>query len=108
MDLDQLTTDSPQMAAFIADQVSKSTAKLHGQVAQLQLQQGQSKNRTRGAPKSSAQHTKKMDSKKTTKGRSGPKAADAAKGTSNGNKTTGNKQQKKKTMRFKNNNAQRK
>jgi hypothetical protein len=49
-----------------------------------------------------------MDSKKTTKGRSGPKAADAAKGTSNGKKTTGNKQQKKKCVCFKNNNAQRK
>jgi flagellar biosynthesis/type III secretory pathway M-ring protein FliF/YscJ len=66
MDLDQITTDSPALAAFIADQVTKSTAKLRSQISHFQKTPGSAKNKPRGAP-SSAHNTKKTDATKNNK-----------------------------------------
>jgi hypothetical protein len=111
MDLDQITSDSPELAAFIADQVTKGTAKLRGHISQLQKQQPvRPPKNTRGTTPSGARHKKKKDApkNKNPKGKNGPKAADAAKDTTNRSKTLGKRQPQKKNLRFKKNRSQRK
>jgi hypothetical protein len=108
MALDDITTDSPQLAEFVSDQVTKSTAKLRGQVAQLQKQLlNPTKNRTRGAKTSSAPRqnkNKKKDASKPKKTPNSPnegrQAADAAKGSSTVRQRPGKNKQKKKKVSF--------
>jgi hypothetical protein len=71
MAVDDITADSPQLAAFISDQVTKHTTKLLGQVTQLQKQltPGDAKNRDRGATRSSVppnKNQKKSNKKDVT------------------------------------------
>jgi hypothetical protein len=68
MTLDDITTTSPQLAELVSDQVTKSTAKLRGQVAQLQKQLlNPTKNHTRGAKTSSAPRHNKNKKKDFSK-----------------------------------------
>jgi hypothetical protein len=108
MSLDDITTDSPQLAEFVSDQVTKSTAKLRGQVAQLQKQLlAPTKNRTRGAKTSSAPRqnkNKKKDASKPKKplndASAGQPAGEAAKGTTTAKQRPGKNKQKKKKVSF--------
>ena len=111
MELDQVTTDSPALAAFIADQVTKSTAKLRSQVSHLQKSKTprtSSKNKPRGAHPSSARNTKKTDATTNKRAPKGPRAANADNDTTTDSKTRGERRQKKKSVRFKQNSTQKK
>jgi hypothetical protein len=110
MNLDQIATDSPELATSFSEQVTKSTSKLRGQAAQLQKQQKlptNAKKKLRGAPKSGAQNKKKSDPVKKNPAQNGQPAADAANGSTAGNRTRGKKQPSKRNARLRNNNAPR-
>jgi hypothetical protein len=115
MALDDMTTDSPQLAELISDQVTRHTAKLRGQVAQLQKQLlTPPKNRTRGANTSSAprqNQNKKKDAPKTKKPPNKPRkppnnptadqpADGAANDSSNAKKRPGKNKRNKKKVSF--------
>jgi hypothetical protein len=114
MDFDQVTTNSPELAAFITDQVTKSTAKLRSQVSHLQkaTTPRTSKNKPRGAPPSSARHTKKTDAqnknKSKTDGKPGQKVAGAANATTKDSRTRGDGRPRKKSVRSNRNSSQKK
>jgi hypothetical protein len=105
MAVDDITTDSPQLATFVADQVTKNTEKLRAQVAQLQKQLHPAKNNGRGAKLRSAPHDKKKKkdappaSRNAQNGRkpNGRQAEPADKGTTGEKRKPGKGRRKKKT-----------
>jgi hypothetical protein len=112
MDLDQIKANSPQLAAFVADQVIKSTDKLRCQVSQLQKKQQQKppvpKTRSKGATASTTHNNNKKDAPKPhNTRRNAQKANYIANGSSNAKQNKGEGKQCKKNIHFKTNATQR-
>jgi hypothetical protein len=77
MEIDSLTTDSPEVGEAIKEQVANATRSLQQQVSRLQNQLNE-KNKSPGARKSRAQPKKKKDSPQTTRPPAAAKKAAAA------------------------------
>jgi hypothetical protein len=83
MDIDQITTDSPELADAVKAQVAKQIKSLQTQVSRLTNKLNETKNMPSGAPRSRAQPKKKKDPapRAVKPPPAGPKAAGAARDT---------------------------